>query len=523
MAAVLVAVLLLAAGCGGGATTQGDPGAGSTSPPPAADPGPDQPAPARGGTITIATRSATTPDPNPNLNATIANYVASELVAEPLVRWEDGDYIGLLAEAWDSPDGQTWTFRLRPGVTFQNGVPLTADAVKATFDLITNPDDPLPTASNLTDIESFEILSDLEFRLQLAAVNPEFLLNLARVYIVEPGSAQEGQPVGTGPFRVVDHIPDQHLTFEKYPDYWGGEPALDEIVMRAIPDGDTLVLELESGTVDLILFVPSNDVKRLEAAGFKAMPFVRVNTARVAFNLATTDVRLRQAACYALDRDIIIQNAVAGYGVPQLTAAVQGSWAFNDEVEPFHYDPDRARAILDEAGWVDTDGDGIREINGRPIDLHLPSRGDDQDWLSATQIIQQMLLEVGIGSHITTAERLTYYDSLRAGEFDLTWWITNALPEPPIYDLYLHSSAYWNISQVAIPELDDLLEKGRSVMDRDQRAGYYKAAQAVHLEHVMECPIMWIQQIHVANPDLQNLKVEPTGVMYNAHRWALGN
>src|SRR5690606_23649999 len=127
---------------------------------------------------------------------------------------------------------------------------------------------------------------------------------------------------------------------------------------------------------------------------------------------------LRQAICYAIDRDVILDNAYAGLGSPQLTLARDDGWARDFSVPGYVYDPEQAIAILEAAGYVDGNGDGWREKDGVTIDLDFQSRGDGE-WLLSTQIIQQFLEDVGLRSTITTSERTTYYEAVRTGGYDI--------------------------------------------------------------------------------------------------------
>src|SRR5690606_38791756 len=155
----------------------------------------------------------------------------------------------------------------------------------------------------------------------------------------------------------------------RFQDYWGGAPIIETIVARNIPEPATLVLELEAGTVDTIMFAPANEVARLDSAGFDVLSFGSVNTAFVALNNTTVPVELRRAICYAVDRDVLLNTAYAGLGKPELTIALPGTWAYDSSVHGYSYDPEQAAAILDAAGYIDTNGDGIREKDGEALNL----------------------------------------------------------------------------------------------------------------------------------------------------------
>ena len=473
-----------------------------------------------GGTLNLAFAGSTGGNTDPNRNNTIGYLSVSRMMTDVLVEWHEGEFHGELAESWQfSDDGLSITFRLNGDATFHDGSPVTSEDVRATFERITREDDPLPQSSLIASVTSFDVHDDHSFTVGLSNVNPDFVMGLGRIFIVSAATVDNPTPIGTGPFRVAEHVPDQRMLLERVDDYWQGTPNLERVTVRDIPDLDTIVLELEAGTVDMINFVPVREVRRLEGLGFQALPFVRVNTARLAINLSTVDdAQLRQAICYALDREVVLDNAYAGFGIPQYTLAVQDTWAFNDDVTPYEYDPERSREILAELGYTTTNRDGVVERDGEPLILNFPSRGDGE-WLLATQIMQQMLADVGIGTRITTADSATYYSNVRTGNYDLAWWLSNAPPEPPIIATNLHSETFWNVTQRDDPELDALIDRGRYTVDQDIRAEAYRELQRVHLEEAMECLMFWVQQVHVASPDFGGLYVMPDGIMTRSHTW----
>jgi peptide/nickel transport system substrate-binding protein len=372
-------------------------------------------------------------------------------------------------------------------------------------------------------LERVEVVNDLTARLRLKAPDPDFLGKIMNLYILEPGSwkslSADQAPAGTGPFSLTSYVPDQRIVFKKFPAYWGGESYLDEVVVRIIPNVDTQVLELEAGTIDLMDYALPKDVERLRRAGQQPLPFGRVNWARIAINLKTvSDVRLRQAVCYAFDRNAVLKEAYYGLGTPQYTIALMGTWAYNPRVQPYRFNPSRARALLAEAGWVERQPGGIREKDGKPLVLDLPSRGDGE-WLLSTQMIQQMLLNVGIDSRITTSAPATFYNAVRTGKYDIAWWLSNAAPEPPIAALLLESHQFWNVLQVPVPSVDELVQKAGSTADQKARAQYFFELQQVHHDMALECLGHWTKQVYVAGAKVRGLTVDPMGVPLHAERW----
>lgn len=499
---------------------------------PAQPPAPAKPAePKKGGSIVVADSGSTVPSPDPHLAATISGHSGASMIADPLLMWKDEKYVGLLAEKWDvSPDGLTYTFTLREGIKFHNGTVIDANAVKANYERIRDPKDPKPSAGSLALVDAIEVVNPRTLRLKLKSMDPDFLRNLIALWIIDPatwGGVKEGKyPAGSGAFKVAQYVEDQKLVLERFDGYWDGPAVLDRITIKAVPDPGTQVVELETGSADIITFAPPREGARLSTAGFKVMPFGRVNWARVVINMKTVDdLAIRKAICYAINREAIIQVAYSGYGEPMLSLTVPGSWG-HIPAPAYTYNVAEAKKVLDAAGYKDTNGDGIREKNGKNIVLHLPTRGDDEAWLRATQMIQQMLFDIGIGTSITTAARLSYYTEVRVGNYDISWWLSNAPPEPPIAFGNLEGASYWNVSQLPKDsklqlKLDELIAASRKTLDQKQRAEYFKQINQLVYDEAIEALGMWLRQIYVASPKLQNIYVAPSGIMYQFHKWSL--
>lgn len=464
---------------------------------------------------------ATSAPADPHKGSDMGAYTVAEMIADTLVLHYDNEYLPALAESWTtSEDGLQHTFNLRPGVTFHNGETLTAELVKFNFERIMNPEDPLHAAGQLTAVTDLEALDEMTFRITLDSVDPDFILKLTNVWMVAPGSVGSGDaPVGSGPFVITRYLPDQQIDLVRYDDYWGGTPHFETVTIRNIPEPGTLVLELEAGALDLITFAPNSHVHRLADLGFEPMLFGSVNTAVLAINNATVaDTDLRRAICYAIDRDILLNNVYAGMGRPQTTLALPDGWAYNPDVPGFGYDPERAVQILEAAGYVDTNGDGIREKDGVPLNLDFQARADGE-WLLATQVMQQFLGDVGIGTTITASDRDTYYANIRTGAYDLGWWLSNAQPEPPIVEYVFHSEDYWNVVQLHRPEVDALVTLGRSTPDQATRAEGYRELQQIFFDEAIQCQQFWVQQAHVLKADLDGVVTTSRGILLFSHLW----
>lgn len=477
-----------------------------------------------GGSITIPHDDVSLPVMDAHQGDDLGEVSIGFLVSDPLLRLVDGEYIPLLAKDWDiSEDGQSYTLYIREGVKFHNNKVLTAEIVKKNIERII--DNALARKGYLSDIENVEVLDDYVLKINLKNTSPFFLINLTQVHILEPSTwedYQEGDPVvGTGPFMYVpeEYSPESGMELRRFDDYWRGKPYLDKINVKIVGSKEATLIQLRKGVVDVAESVNFKDVKLLEKEGFKIYKFGKVNWASIAINLSTVELPVRKAINYAFNKEAVLNapTVFAGYGLLQYSIGYPGSYLYNDEVG-YHYDPEKAKEILKEAGWVDLDGDGIREKNGKKLDLFFPTR-TGMGWENATQMIKQMLQEVGIGSHIKIAPSSTFYSMVRTGDYDIAWWLSNDVSEPPIATYQFNAERYWCVTQVAWDDLQNLLKEAQGTIDRDKQAKLYKKIQEIHYEQAMEALGIWTKQIHVTSSKLSGFKVTSNGDYYNSYRW----
>ena len=331
---------------------------GSATPPAAAPAFRDQ-------LIFAAPADATTLDPH-NTTDTESDQVTM-MIYEPLIGFDDAmRIVPRLAERWNvEPDGVTWTFHLRSGVTFHDGSALDAEAVRLNFMRVLDPVANHKRLSLFSMIDRVEVVDPLTVRIITKYPFGAFEPTIAHVSsaIVSPvvsrakgaafGSAADAVS-GTGPYRVASWKKDQEIVLERFDGYWGAKGVTRQIVYRPIPEAAARVLALESGDVDVISRIPATDIPRLEAhpqitvqklPGVGAQQF-RFNVSRKPF----TDPRVRQAVSYAIDRRAIVTNLVASFARPSTSALTSIMRGYTNLGE-IPYDPDRARQLLREAGY----------------------------------------------------------------------------------------------------------------------------------------------------------------------------
>jgi peptide/nickel transport system substrate-binding protein len=435
---------------------------------------------------------------NLGVSYVLQGYLGSTLIAKDP---ETGNYIPYLAERWEvSDDGLVWDFFLRQDVKFHDGTPMTAHDYVWTFQRIMDPETKSPSALGFLSVTNIEAVDDYTLRITMAYPNYPFLEALTSFYMqplsqaaVEAAGDDYGrQPVGVGPYRFKEWVTGDRIILERNPDFaWGppfsseGAPYVETLLFRIIPEATTRVAGLESGDIDVITNVEPRDMERLEASGnfvidgvlFQGIePYSPMNVSRPPFD----DVRVRQAFNYAVNRDVLIKVVALGYAEPQygpISPTVHGYWPGVEEIG-YTYDLDKAKALMAEAGWEDTNGDGILEKDGKPLKLVLYTDPSTEARVKVAVILQQQYRELGADVEIRQVDIGTRYGYMVSGDYDLSLesW---SWGEAQLMFIMFSSSMIgaYNFSFLDDPELENLLNATIGVMDPVQRQEYVNQAQ----------------------------------------------
>lgn len=311
------------------------------------------------------------------------NEIVNSQIFESLTTYDqDQRLVGLLAESWESLDETTWEFRLRPGVVFSNGSPLTAEDVRFTYEeLILDPDFGSPHRTFMQTIERIEVIDDLTLHIITSIPDVLLPLRVSDIYgsvisrehyeTFADESEYDADPIGTGPYKFVEWVLDSHILYERNENYWGEMPAYRFMEVRFITDDAARVSALLAGEVDVVAAIPPARVGEIQGA-----PDVDVTIApgnRVHYLVFDTtqppfdDVRVRMAVSYAIDREALINAVQFGYGVPTPSIFMPETFGYDDDIVPV-YDPDRAIELLTEAGYPDGFATEMDTFTGSIVD-----------------------------------------------------------------------------------------------------------------------------------------------------------
>lgn len=435
-------------------------------------------------------------------------------------------------------NGTLLRFTLRDDIRWEDGKPLTADDVEFTYRLMVDPKTPTPYAEDYLAIQEFRKTGPLSFEVRYAKPFARSLITW--MHGIMPKHLLEGQdlmntsfsrkPVGAGPYRLKEWEAGTRLTLEASPGYFLGRPYIDEVVYRVIPDLSTMFLELKAQRLDMMNLSPQQYLHQTNGAewdmAWRKFQYLSFGYSYLGYNLALPmfkDVKVRQALACAIDRKALVAGVLLGQGMPTVGPYKPGTWVYNDRIDDYPYDPAKARELLAQAGWADTNGDGLIDRDGAPFAFTiLTNQGNDQRIKAAT-IIQSQLKAVGIDVKIRTVEWAAFIkEFVDKGRFDAVLLGWNILQDPDLYDVWHSSKAVpggLNFVGYKNPEVDDLLERARSTFDQPERKKLYDRFQEILHRDQPYCFLYVPYSLPIVSARFQGLEPAPAGLTHNFTRW----
>ena len=455
-----------------------------------------------------------------------------------------------LAEKWEiSPDGRVYTFHLRHGVSFHDGTPMNARTVAEDVDRAINPQNPcyvlgrkgVDTYDEFTygsvkdgTVVKLDVLNDDTLRFTLPGPNAPFLSSVAMVWqaIVSPAATKQyncdaGQhPVGTGPFKFVEAVRNDHITVDANAAYWGGRPKVDRIVFQIVPESATRMLKLERNEVQILADVPPSDYARVTgnpALKLYQQPGLTILGVAMSNDLGPfKDKRVRQAMNYAVDKDAINKGLYGG-----ATTASQGMppvlWGYNKSVAPYPFDAAKAKALLGEAGFP----------NGFSTDMMVYANPRGYNPIGGAKLgeaVQGYLAKAGINIKISQYEWGAYLDKLRHTAWEgfaiIGWSGDNGDPDNFLGDLFEWDTAAGqartnNRARHHNPEFDRLIVQGRQVSDQGRRGQIYEQANKILHDDAPWIFINHTNQVRAARTTVKGFQLNPLQMFFNMEQVSL--
>ncbi len=506
--AVLLLLGLLGAvlcGCGDGSadkTPEGGQTSGSTEP--AAQPAADHPNEI---TVGIAQDLDESLDPHKAVAAGTKEVMFN--VFEGLMKpTPEGDLIPAVAEKYEISDDQlTYTFTIRDGITFHNGEPVTAEDVGASLARCKNGGDGILEVEAFSNIRSMETADSRVISITLEEPDSEFLSYLTTAILPADYDGQDTAPVGTGPFRFVSRAAQDNIVLERFAGYWGEPAYLDKVTYKIIENADSILMSLQSGAVDLFAHLTSTQVAQLgddfniEEGTMNLVQAMYLNNAEKPFD----DVRVRQALCYAVDRQQILDLAFDGYGSLIGSSMYPAFGKYFDDSLTNHYphDVEKARALLADAGYPD----------GFAMTITVPS--NYQPHIDTAQVIVEQLKEVGVAAEIQLVEWGTWLSDVYAGRqfqatvvgVDASTMTARALLER------FTSTAGNNFINYSSAEYDAFFQEAVSAADDAAQTAAYKRAEANLTENAANVYIQDLADLVAVRKGLTGVRFYPIYVL----------
>jgi len=454
-------------------------------------------------------------------------------VLENLVIFEDNsmNVKPQLAKSWSvSPDGLTWTFKLRKGVKFHDGTPFNAKAVYDSFARIIDKNHPFHRygkwrylSLSLKPVKEIKIIDDYTIALVTKKPYAPLLNNLALWLcpILSPTAMakykdQIGQhPVGTGPFRFVKWIKDDQIVLERNPDYWGQKAKVAKLILKSIPDPSARLMALQSGAIDIADDLDPDSIKLVEKNPKLAIiKRPSVNVGYLALNTQKPylkDVRVRRALNYAVDKKSLIQAIFHGLAIPAKNPFAPSIWGYNHKIKPYEYDPNKAKKLLKEAGF---DFNRVLTLWAMPV-----SRAYMPDPVKTAELLQAFFAAVGVKTKIVRMDWGAYLKKTANGEHDmcmLGWLGGNADPDNFLYGLLSADTAKTpGASNVALwknAEFTELCKKAQAIFDKAERIKLYLKAQEIFHREAPWIPLVHTTIVRCYNKRLRNVPLRPNGL-----------
>lgn len=465
--------------------------------------------------VMIIESSPTNLDPRIGIDAQ-SERIDSLIFDDLLSRGEDLNVAPGLAERWDIPNSTTYVFHLHAGAKFHDGRPLTSRDVKWTFDSLLQGKIRSTKSAVYKFVDHIEAPDDTTIIFHMKQPDSTLLWNLSdgAIGIVPDGSGDEmtTHPIGSGPFKFVSAETDREVVLEANDQYWGGPPKIPRVRFAVVPDETTQALELRKGSGDIAInsLTPDTVVTLAKDPNLVVEKGPGTRLAYLGFNIRDPilkDVRVRQAIAYALDRGPMIEYLWRDQAEPAHSVLPAQSWAYNGNVPAYDHDPEKAKQLLDQAGYP--------EVNGVRFHIAMKTSTDANTRLMVA-VMQQQLREVGIALDIRSFEFATFFSDVQHGAFQMYGlrWI-GGNEDPDIFEYAFHSSKFppngANRGYYLNTKLDALIDKARGETDPKERKPLYAEVQAILAQDVPYIDLFYLDNVLVHTKRVGKLTLNPAG------------
>lgn len=445
----------------------------------------------------------------------------------------DNNVVAGLAESWDFDENiLTWTFHLREGLTFHDGEPLTSEDVKFTLEAILNPDNQSEIVSNYTDIEEITCPDPLTAEIRLSQINvafPDYMtIGILPKHLLEGEELAtcsfNQNPVGAGPYKLTEWDMGQSITMEKFENYYGGEPNIDRVIFKIVPETDSKAMQLSAGEIDMAQITA------------KTAESFRGNDNYAVYQMGTADYRaiaynfwnpyfqkhpeLPNILSYAIDRQAIVDSVLLGEGQTAYSPLQKNEYN-NEAIEHFDYDPEKAVQLLEEAGW-EKGADGYYEKDGDPLAFVISAMADDQVRVDMATMCAAQLQQIGV--NVTAESRPSLdWDGQQAC---IIGWGSPFDADDHTYKVF-STDAGDNYTGYSNPKIDEILASARHTADDARRGQLYAQFQEAMTEAMPYTFIAYVDADYAMKAQVKGITPETVlghhgvGVFWNIAEWEI--
>lgn len=385
-----------------------------------------------------------------------------------------------LATSWNQLNETTWEFKLRDNVIFHDGSKMTAKEVKFTLENVIAKN---VRVASMLKISSIDIVDDYTLKIKTTEANPILpgVLHYPDTAIISPSSLDETgkfvKPIGTGPYKFESFDEQTRtLTVVKNEAWWGGKVGLDKMVIKGLPDPNTRAMAIENGEVDFTVDVPYSETDRInELEGINVEKYKTPRVYKLEVNMKHSpleDIRVRQAISYAVDRQEIAEHVLYNVGEAGAGPFLPTMIWTNKDLKPYSYNLEKANELLTAAGWVDTDGDGIRDKDGKALKFDFMTYAERPGLPPMSEAIAAQLKEAGISAEPQVLEFGSIDDKKEKGNWDLYLVAANVamVPDPEyILTNWYSTNGPDNTPGYSNPEVDSLISEARKITTPEER------------------------------------------------------